>query len=66
MTNTRLRQAQEMEQEVAHCRPLPAAVPRPVKRMSGRADTGARACNRGAARVPSLVRPFQNETNISV
>jgi len=39
MTDTRLRQAQETEQEVAHRTPLPAAIPRPVKRMSGRADT---------------------------
>ena len=39
MTDTRRRPAQEMDQEVAHRRPLPAAIPRPVKRMSGRADT---------------------------
>ena len=38
MTDTRLRQ-QEMEQGAAHRAPLPAWLPRPVKRESGRTNT---------------------------
>ena len=39
MTHTRRRQAQDREQAAAQRAPLPASVPRPVKRKSGRADT---------------------------
>lgn len=39
MTDRRLRQDQETEQKSADRAPLPAWVPRPVKRESGRTDT---------------------------
>ena len=39
MTDTRLRQDQDTEQEPAHRAPLPAWVPRPVTRESGRTNT---------------------------
>jgi ribosome-associated translation inhibitor RaiA len=39
MTDTRRRQDQETEPETAHRAPLPAWVPRPEKRESGRTDT---------------------------
>ena len=39
MTTTWLRRDQETEQDVAHRAPLPAWIPRPVKRESGRTNT---------------------------
>ena len=38
MTNTRLRRDHDMGQDSAHRAPLPAWIPRPVKRESGRTD----------------------------